>query len=357
MARYILENEEDDSQLNLSDEEFGNEIMAIRVPHTENLTQGELTDRDAEGEPEEMTAGLPQEMPGRTSSNVLVTPQPGPARAEGTIDTENAALEERRNRWSLHPSVAPSMGDEEEETESRIRPRRRGPRSQRGRDVTHLVPPNPRTRNLAGLDLDEGGRLLSFPPGRPQRWPSHTAPGLPGVSESPIGLGACAAATPMKRPSTQADQDEARTRIAELEDDLKSKWHDEKGKKANRQQVRKQMKIVNGGNVGSPTPSLSPPGPPRKKGGRPKKVPQQPPPSRHTRPAPEMDVKGYKPGEKEEQERLRRLRKRQPVTDKLGNILGYKTPDSEEEEEEVQPPPAKKPRRGRGPKKGDKDEK
>ncbi|KAL8627125.1 hypothetical protein Q9189_007172, partial [Teloschistes chrysophthalmus] len=262
-------------------------------------------------------------------------------RTEEPIDHEQAALEARRSRWGLQPA-AEDQGWEYQESPLTRRPVHRG---QEGRQPFHQPVPLPsRERGFIHPSAYASRPPLSYSEEEEEDQPINAQQlerqqarrSFAGSEASPAPL----AAPTNKRPSTKAEQNQARARAADLQADLDSKWRDMKEIRNMKANIEKHTKIANGGNIGSPTPS-PPPLPKRGKGGRPRKVRAPTPPTRFCLPS-DMNPAGYTPGQKEQEEKKRkRLR---PVSDLKGHIIGYRTPSPEPERDEEGPPS----KRGRG---------
>lgn len=284
-----------------------------------------LIGEDGQGEPESWWTLLwPQEV--LPDLQRAADPVP-PERTEAPEDPEQAALEVQRNLWSalVGPAVearrnpwaapvgwsapvGPVVEDEAGGFEDPARPRRRA------RPSRSAVP------FVVDEEEEEEGRRSLLPAG---------------------DFLALPAAPAARRPSTREEQLQATARAAELQEELDSQWRDMKTTAAIKAKIAKETKVAEGGDIGSPTPS-PPPQRRRGRGGRPRKPRTASPPPRRHRTPPDMDLAGYTPGQKEEEERKRK--RPVAVTDVYGNIVGYKSPSTESEEE----PPKKKSRRGRG---------
>ncbi|KAL8728214.1 MAG: hypothetical protein Q9181_005421 [Wetmoreana brouardii] len=264
------------------------DLVQQRVPFTETLTEGDLTDRDAEGEAEELTAGLPQEMPSAAPGVESASNIPAPFYySEETEEPHPLPPRQTRARRDFPPppSQSPSTSNSEHPSPE--------PRRQRTRQRRSIRSPA-------------------------------------GATPAPKTPAAAAASNPsgVRRAPTQAEREDHRLAAIQLEAELESRWHSKAATGAARREIERLRRVAAGGyvNIAQPTPTPAVEG--------------------------ETDEVGYRPGEKKafiEKTRGRR-EKTDDYGYVVGSETDRSAEEGGEREERQ--PPRKRQRRSRGSKKG-----
>ncbi|KAL8706359.1 MAG: hypothetical protein Q9201_000567 [Fulgogasparrea decipioides] len=302
------------------------DLVQQRVPFTENLTESDLTDRDAEGEPEELTTGLPQEMPsvapGGNASNV-------PATFYYNEETEESVPLPPRQPRARHGFPAPPS-----QSSSTSRYELPTPTGATCTTKSRSRPTKAKREDLLARDTEKDEdypeRSLPRPPrrrGGPRRHFPSALVSAP-TSDPPA---AAASSNPLggQRVPTQAERADHRLKADQLEADLESSWHSKAAIGAAREEIERLRRVAAGGYINIAQPTSTP------------------------AVEAETDEAGWLPGEKDEY--VKRRQRNERPTDAFGYFIDSEHERAEEEyeeEEEERPSPAKRQRRSRGGKKG-----